>query len=131
VSGERIEEFEEIAEIARVLEAMWPDDHRSASYRKALTDKLSRIEEQLEAMREALLILRESHDEHDPRCASLFAPPMECDCEYGIIEDALRAMREKPLEAEQQRIRAESMSAEYHPTFAATFVACGAASTGS
>lgn len=55
--------FDEVREIARVLEAMWPDDHRSAAYVKALDDKLRGIEEQLEAMRELLERVRAEWDE--------------------------------------------------------------------
>lgn len=36
--------------------------------------------------------------------------------------DKTRAMREKPLQAEEQRIHAESLTARYEPHFAATFV---------
>ena len=36
--------------------------------------------------------------------------------------DKTRAIREKPLEAERQRMHAECLTSEYRPYFAATFV---------
>ena len=59
--------------------------------RDALASRIQELEDALEVAREALDLIADAHDGHERYCA-IDLPHQECDCELGLLEDALAAL---------------------------------------